>query len=379
MSNLPRVGITHGNINGTSCEMILRLLADAEILEICTPVIFGSKSILDEQAKALGLTPIAFNIIATDREAIEGKVNLVAVCPNDVHTHWGEREDDADKAEVNAWYAALDAYNHQLIDTIVTTPGYLRDTLSDTPATLFLQQHIEADTTAAHACFLTSDTRVTVLPATTDDAGRAEAFNAEAFVRHLRDISQSLRTDTDELRPRIAVVGDLPTAPSRPEAEVKEATDHPAPLAPEGEETANDPVRGALTVLHKEGLLAFGPFTIAQVINDDLCRHYDAIAVWGNASSIEQAATLIDNETTVGYTAGLPVVHTYPLVDASFETAGQGTATADALRRAIYAGIDILRARREYALATCRPLEKQWIPKGRDDYKLDLTKDDDGK
>ena len=47
------------------------------------------------------------------------------------------------------------------------------------------------------------------------------------------------------------------------------------------------------------------------------------------------------------------------------------------LRQAIYAALDILRQRIRYRQATSHPLEKQWVPRGRDDYKLDLTKDDE--
>ena len=47
------------------------------------------------------------------------------------------------------------------------------------------------------------------------------------------------------------------------------------------------------------------------------------------------------------------------------------------LRHAIYAALDILRQRIRYRHATHHPLAKQWIPRGRDDYKLDLTKEED--
>ena len=36
-----RVGITHGDINGVGYEVILKTFADATMLELCTPIVYG--------------------------------------------------------------------------------------------------------------------------------------------------------------------------------------------------------------------------------------------------------------------------------------------------------------------------------------------------
>ena len=40
--NKIRVGITQGDINGVGYEVILKTFADPVMLELCTPIIYGS-------------------------------------------------------------------------------------------------------------------------------------------------------------------------------------------------------------------------------------------------------------------------------------------------------------------------------------------------
>ena len=41
---LPRIAITHGDPNGIGYEVILKTLEDNRILELCTPVLYGSQN-----------------------------------------------------------------------------------------------------------------------------------------------------------------------------------------------------------------------------------------------------------------------------------------------------------------------------------------------
>ena len=72
-----KIGITHGDINGIGYELILKLLQEPEILELCTPVIFGSQKVADETAQALNLNPLSFCLCKTAADALEGRINLI--------------------------------------------------------------------------------------------------------------------------------------------------------------------------------------------------------------------------------------------------------------------------------------------------------------
>ena len=70
------VGITHGDINGVGYEIILKLFSEPMMLELCTPIIYGSPKVATYHRKAMELTTNFVTIQKAD-EAVEGRLNLV--------------------------------------------------------------------------------------------------------------------------------------------------------------------------------------------------------------------------------------------------------------------------------------------------------------
>lgn len=57
-NNKIRVGITHGDINGVGYEVILKTFADPTMLELCTPIIYGSPKVAAYHRKAMDIQAI---------------------------------------------------------------------------------------------------------------------------------------------------------------------------------------------------------------------------------------------------------------------------------------------------------------------------------
>ena len=49
------VGITHGDINGVGYEVILKAFSDPTMLDLCTPVIYGSPKVAAYHRKAMDI------------------------------------------------------------------------------------------------------------------------------------------------------------------------------------------------------------------------------------------------------------------------------------------------------------------------------------
>jgi 4-hydroxythreonine-4-phosphate dehydrogenase len=64
-----RIGITQGDINGIGYEVILKTLLDNRILEICTPVVYGSPKVAAYHRKTLNISDFSFNIIKSPEES----------------------------------------------------------------------------------------------------------------------------------------------------------------------------------------------------------------------------------------------------------------------------------------------------------------------
>jgi 4-hydroxythreonine-4-phosphate dehydrogenase len=62
---MPRLGLTHGDINGISYEIILKAFADARILTLLTPVLYGQSKVLSYYKKNFGIED--FNYFAYPR------------------------------------------------------------------------------------------------------------------------------------------------------------------------------------------------------------------------------------------------------------------------------------------------------------------------
>ena len=67
-----RIGITHGDINGVGYEVILKSFSDAAMLELCTPIVYGSPKVATYHRKAMDI-PTNFSIINTAEEVMTKK------------------------------------------------------------------------------------------------------------------------------------------------------------------------------------------------------------------------------------------------------------------------------------------------------------------
>jgi len=61
--NKPVIGISCGDINGIEPEVIIKAFSDHRILELCTPVIFGSGKLINFYRKAVPDTHFNYNVI----------------------------------------------------------------------------------------------------------------------------------------------------------------------------------------------------------------------------------------------------------------------------------------------------------------------------
>ena len=78
-----KVGITQGDTNGVGYEVILKAFEDPTMLELCTPVIYGSPKIATFHRKTLGLN-VSFTTVSSASQVQDGRVNLVDVVPEEV-------------------------------------------------------------------------------------------------------------------------------------------------------------------------------------------------------------------------------------------------------------------------------------------------------
>lgn len=100
MSNI-KVGITQGDINGISYEVILKTLEDNRICDLCTPIIYGSPKVAAYQRKMLNLN-VNLNLVNKPEEAQEKRANIINCCADEVKVEVGFSTPQAGEAAFNA-------------------------------------------------------------------------------------------------------------------------------------------------------------------------------------------------------------------------------------------------------------------------------------
>ena len=99
MEHKLKIGITHGDINGVGYEVILKTLSDPRIVELCTPVVYGSSKVAAYHRKALDLPPFNFNIITSAEQCAAGKINMINCFDDELKV---ELSKNTTEEEVNA-------------------------------------------------------------------------------------------------------------------------------------------------------------------------------------------------------------------------------------------------------------------------------------
>ena len=117
--NKIRIGITQGDINGVGYEVILKTFSDPTMLELCTPIIYGSPKVASYHRKALDVQA-NFSIVNTASEAGYNRLSVVNCTDDEVKVEFSKPDPEAGKDALGALERAIEEYREGLIDLIVT-------------------------------------------------------------------------------------------------------------------------------------------------------------------------------------------------------------------------------------------------------------------
>ena len=116
-----RVGITHGDINGVGYEVILKTFSDPTMLELCTPIIYGSPKVAAYHRKAMDIQT-NFSIVNSADDAQPDKLSIVNCTEDELKVELSKPTPEAGKAALDALERALQDYREGMIDVLVTAP-----------------------------------------------------------------------------------------------------------------------------------------------------------------------------------------------------------------------------------------------------------------
>ena len=122
MSELLKVGITHGDYNGVGYEVALKAMADETVTELYTPVFYGIPALVEKTATDFELELPELKIINDASEAEEGYLNIVDLGIKEVKLTPGHPDRQSGAAAVAALEKGVVDVLAGTIDTLVTAP-----------------------------------------------------------------------------------------------------------------------------------------------------------------------------------------------------------------------------------------------------------------
>lgn len=337
-----KIGITHGDINGIGYEILIKTFQDNRIFDFCTPIIYGSPKVAAYHRKALNITNFTFNGVQNISEIHPKKANLLNVLGDNIRVELGKATSMAGEAALFSLEQATNDLKDGKLDALVTCPLNRETTKSGNYSfkghTSYLRENFATDDALI---LMTSETmKVGVVSGHVPISEVKEHVTVENIISKLKVLNKTLVEDFAVQKPKIAVLGLNPHAGDS------------GVIGKEEEEIIIPAIKKAKDV---ENILAIGPFSADSFFGSDSFTKFDAILAMYHDQGIAPFKAM-NFGAGVNYTAGLPIIRTTPDHGTAYEIAGQGKASANSLRQAIYMAHNIYHNRKQYKELTSNPL-----------------------
>ena len=216
MSELIKVGITHGDVNGVGYEILLKTFADDRLLELFTPIIYGSSKSASYHRKVLNDNSVNFNIISRAEEARNDRVNLVNCVTEEIKIELGTASAEAGESAFIALDCATQDLKDNKIDLLVTLP-INKDSIQSEQFkfpghTEFLEERFAENGEKALMIMATDTMKMALVTTHVPLKDVPSALSKELIAEKLRTLNYTLKRDYSIDAPRIAVLSLNPHA-----------------------------------------------------------------------------------------------------------------------------------------------------------------------
>lgn len=337
-----KIGITHGDVNGISYELIIRTLADSRIREMFTPIIYGSSKIAGIYKKDIPeASNFTFNLIGSAKEAALGKVNLINSIGDDAKLDVGISTVDAGHYAIKSLKDAIADLKLGVIDAVVTAPF----NKSNVQSTEFMfPGHTELfseNFASATTMMLMISDNIKIGTATNHEPidQISKVLTKDLVLNKIKLLHETLIKDFTNTNPKIGVLGFNP---------------HAGDNGLLGSEEI-DAIIPAINEAKNLGINAFGPYSADAYFAVGKYAKMDAtLAMYHDQGMIP--FKILSGGEGVNFTAGLSVVRTSPAHGVAYDIAGKNIANIDSMRKAFYTLIDICKSRENYYTISSNPL-----------------------
>jgi 4-hydroxythreonine-4-phosphate dehydrogenase len=337
-----RVGITHGDINGISYEIIIKTLQDQRLMENNTIILYGSSKIASYYRKTLNLPDFNFNLIHKADQAHPRRPNILNIHDEEVKIDIGQSTPIAGELALLSLEAATADLAKNEIDVVVTAPINKKNIQSDAfrfpgHSEYFAHKFNCPD----HLMLMVSrEIRIGMITGHVALNRIKEVLNEGLILRKIKIMNHSLTRDFGIVKPKIAVLALNP---------------HAGDDGLLGDEDTTF-IRSAIAKAYEQNMLVFGPYPADGFFGAAQFTHFDGIlAMYHDQGMIP--FKLLSFDEGVNFTAGLPVIRTSPGHGTAYELAGKNVASSEGFRTAVHLACDIFENRQRHDELMANPLK----------------------
>lgn len=345
MSKHIKVGISVGDINGIGTEVIIKALSDNRILQLCTPIVYGSNKLISFYKKTMDENEeFAYQSIKSAEQADERKINILNCWHEDIEVHPGETTEAGGKYAFQSLEAATNDLASNKIDVLVTAPiskENIQKAGFQFPGHTEYLASLSGDIEPL-MMMVAENLRVALVTSHIPLSDVTKKLTKELILTKLSLFNQSLKRDFKIVRPKLAVLSLNPHAGEKGKMGNEE----------------NDIIAPAINQAKEMGILAMGPYPSDGFFGSDSLGQFDGILAMYHDQGLSPFKALAF-DSGVNFTAGLPIVRTSPDHGTAFDIAGKNKASANSIRSAIYLALDIYRNREFSKEIEQNPLKEQ--------------------
>ncbi len=326
-----KIGISHGDFNGISYEVILKTFKDPRMFDFCTPIVYGSSKLASFYKKAIPGINYNFNTIKSANQAVSNRLNIINIYDAEAKVEMGKSTELAGQLSFDALEAVTQDVGYG-IDAIVTAPINKDNIQSEDfkfPGhTEYLAEKFGKN---KELMILASENmKVAVVTGHIPIQEVPKNITKDSIVSKLITFENSLKHDFGIRKPRIAVLGLNP---------------HAGDNGLLGKEE-NDIIIPAIEHAKKIGILSFGPFPADGFFGSNDFHKFDGILAMYHDQGLIPFKSLIFDKG-VNFTAGLSIVRTSPDHGTAYSITGKNLANPTSFREAIFMAVDIFKKRQE--------------------------------
>jgi 4-hydroxythreonine-4-phosphate dehydrogenase len=339
----PVIGFSCGDLNGIGLEIILKVLGENRLLDLCVPVVFAHTKAVNFYKKTLPQLTFNYQVAKPPYQFQPKQIYVVNCWEEEMPIFPGTLNEVGGRCAYLSLQKAVEFLQAGNIHGLVTAPLHKKNIQSPefhyTGHTPFLKDYFKAEEVLM--LMVAENMKVALVTEHVPVAAIAHNITEETIKKKVEILMNSLKRDFAIEKPKIAVLGLNPHAGDEG-------------LVGKEEETI---IKPAISAAKKNHFTVFGPYSADAFFARALYQKFDAVLAMYHDQGLIPFKSLSIGEG-VNFTAGLPIVRTSPDHGTAFDIAGKNMADASSLMEAVFCCIDVIKRRKIYDESRANPLKK---------------------